>query len=648
MEPSRGDVAERRRADDSLRDEGHDARLIINGIPALVALLGASGELEVVNRRLLEYSGRTLNELRQWATSDIVHAEDLPGVIAVFTRSIAAGIPYEIAQRLRRSDGVYRWFLNSGFPLRDPDGRVYRWCVLLTDIDERKRAEDALKQSERALKLTIDSIPALVWSARPDGSAEFFNAHYLDFIGFSADEASGWGWTSAVHPDDRSALVQTWQRILDSGQSGEAEARLRRREGAYLWFLFRANPVRDDTGAIVRWYGLNTDIEARKRAEQELAQEHGQLAEAQRLSRTGSFIVDPLADEGEWSEEAFRIFEFAPDVRLSPAVIRATVHAEDLAAFDAAAARAAAGREWDVSFRIVTSRGTVKHVHAVGHVMQQAVGGREVHIGAIQDVTANKAADDALNRARSELAHVTRATSLSTLTASIAHEVSQPLSGIITNASTCLRMLDAETPNIDGARETARRTLRDGNRAADIIARLRTLFSGRTLAQEPVDLSDIAREVVALSLSDLQRNRVILRCELADDLPSIAGDRVQLQEVIANLLRNASDAMASVEDRPRDLVVRTEREGQDRVRLIVQDVGLGVDDRSVDELFDPFYTTKSDGMGIGLSVSRSIVKRHQGRIVVLPNAGPGTTFAVSLPIGAAGARQPAPSDRTSS
>ena len=221
------------------------------------------------------------------------------------------------------------------------------------------------------------------------------------------------------------------------------------------------------------------------------------------------------------------------------------------------------------------------------------------------------------------------------MTASIAHEVNQPLSGIITNASTCLRMLDADPPNIDGARETARRTIRDGNRASDVITRLRALFSKKEFTLEPLDLNEATREVIALSLNDLQRNRVILRSELADDLPTVTGDRIQLQQVILNLLRNASDAMVDVDDRPRQLLIRTEREDGDRVRLTVRDAGVGPrPPQSLDKLFDAFYTTKSGGMGIGLSVSRSIIERHQGRLWAEPNDGPGATFSFSIPRGA--------------
>jgi signal transduction histidine kinase len=221
--------------------------------------------------------------------------------------------------------------------------------------------------------------------------------------------------------------------------------------------------------------------------------------------------------------------------------------------------------------------------------------------------------------------------SLGTLAAAIAHEINQPLSGIVTNASTCLRMLAADAPDIDGARETARRMIRDGNRASDVITRLRALFSRKEFTFEALDLNEAAREVIVLSLSELHRNRVVVQSELADDLPSVTGDRMQLQQVILNLLRNALDAMVDVHDRPRQLLIRTEREEGDRVRLTVRDAGVGVDAQGMDKLFDAFYTTKSDGMGIGLSVSRSIIERHHGRLWAEASDGPGATFAFAIP-----------------
>jgi PAS domain S-box-containing protein len=629
------EVAERKRTENELRESERESRLVMDSIPGMVGLLTTTGQVEALNRQLLEYFGQTLEEMRHWGTNGTVHPEDLPHVVEVFSRSIATERPYEILQRFRRSDGVYRWFENRGFPLRDAEGHVARWCVLLTDIDDRKHAEEALAASERDLKLTIDTMPVLAWSTRPDGWADFFNQHYLDFTGLSVEQASGWGWTVALHPDDRDGLATTWMGLMAAEVSGEAEARLRRHDGEYRWFLFRASPLRDESSAIVKWYGVNTDIEDRKRAEIELRRAYDSFAEAQWLSKTGSFITDLVGDDHNWSEETYRIFDFAPGSKVSVQRIQALIHPDDLPSFQAMIARAMTGENVTFAFRITTELGTLKHIRGVAHVIEQ-VEGRPMFVGALQDATESVVAEEALNRARSELAHVTRVTTLSALTASIAHEVNQPLSGIITNASTCLRMLDAEPPNLDGARETVRRTLRDGNRASDVIGRLRALFSRREFTLESVDLNEATREVIALSLIELQRNHVVLHEELADDLPHVTGDRIQLQQVILNLLRNASDAMVDVHDRPRQVLVKSERENGDRVRLTVRDAGVGLPSQHPDSLFDPFSSTKSEGMGIGLFVSRSIVERHQGRLWAESNDDdPGATFSFTIPRDAA-------------
>lgn len=248
-----------------------------------------------------------------------------------------------------------------------------------------------------------------------------------------------------------------------------------------------------------------------------------------------------------------------------------------------------------------------------------------------EDITQSKLSEEALAKARSDLTKVARVTSLGVLTASIAHEVNQPLSGIITNASTCLRMLSADPPNVDGARETVRRTIRDGNRASDVITRLRTLYSNKELFPEAMDLNEAAREVVALSLSEFARSGVMVRYELADELPLVVGDRIQLQQVILNLLRNAADAMSTIDDRPRDLLIRTERDEGNQVRLSVQDSGVGFTQQAADKIFEAFYTTKTDGMGIGLSISRSIIEAHQGRLWAAANDGSGSTFSFTIP-----------------
>lgn len=624
------DIEDRKRGEEALRARELSWREIVDNIPGFVATTGATGEVEFLNRQTLEYFGKTAEDLKNWSLIGVVHPDDLPGVLQARKASIEAGRIYEVEHRCRRADGVYLWFQVRGLPVRDPEGKITAWYLLLTDIDDRKKAEEALQSSQRNLSLIISTIPTFAWSARPDGSADFLNQRWLDYAGLSAEQALGWGWTSAIHPDDSNRLKDYWRSIIATGEQGEIEVRMRRFDGEYRWFLIRASAVRDDSGTIVKWYGTNTDIDDRKRAEARVGQAYLRLAEAQRLSKTGSFITDLVADTHDWSEETFRIFDFDPEVKVTVHKVRDLIHPEDLPSFDAMIARAMTGADVDFVFRILTSRGIEKHLRGMARVMTQ-VESRPLFIGALQDVTESKTAEQALDKARSELAHVARITTLNALTASIAHEINQPLASLITNASICLRRLNADPPNVDGARETVVRTIRDGNRVSDVITRLRALFSKKEITLETLDLNEATREVIALSSSDLQRNRVVLRAELAENLPHVIGDRVQLQQVTLNLLRNASDAMVDVEDRPRQLLIRTQREGDDRVRLSVRDDGCGVKPQDFERLFEAFYTTKTGGMGIGLSVSRSIIERHHGRLWAEPNDGPGTTFSFSVP-----------------
>jgi signal transduction histidine kinase len=376
--------------------------------------------------------------------------------------------------------------------------------------------------------------------------------------------------------------------------------------------------------------GYMRDITERKRAEEGLRRSEAFLAEGQRLNLTGSFSWRLDTDEITFSEQLYRIFEFEHDTPVTLTRISSRVHPEEIPLLSEKIERARdGGGDLNYEIRLIMPDDSVKYLRTVAHVTRDLDVRPEI-IGAVQDVTERRLSEEALGKVRSELAHMTRVASLGALTASIAHEVNQPLSGIVTNAGTCMRMLAADPPNVDGARETARRTIRDGNRASDVIAKLRALFARKSTAAESVDLNEATREVIALSLSELQRSRVILRSELAENIPPVKGDRIQLQQVIMNLLMNASESMSAIDDRPRHLAIRTEQDGN-CVRLSVQDVGVGIAPQEMDKLFEAFYTTKSGGMGIGLSVSRSIIESHDGRLWATPNDGPGATFSFSIP-----------------
>jgi PAS domain S-box-containing protein len=497
--------------------------------------------------------------------------------------------------------------------------------------------------AKRDFQLIIDLMPIPVAVMSPDHEVEGLNRNALDYFGKTLEELEGCKVSDVVHPDDLDRLIAAQRAALaadakadegrnlrlDGADPFEVEIRARRFDGVYRWFQSRGHPLRDASGRIVRWYNLLTDIDERKRAESELRRAHDSFADAQRLSRTGSFIADPLADDHIWSDEAYRIFEFEPGTKITRQRVREAVHPDDLHTLESVYARHSEGEDVTFEYRIVTASGAVKHLRGLEHLIEK-VAGRPLFIGALQDVTETRVAEQALDKARSELNHASRAMSLGVLTASIAHEVNQPLSGIITNAGTCLRMLGADPPNLEGAIETTRRTLRDGKRAAAIITRLRTLFGKKEFAAEPVDLNAAAREVMALTRHELQRHRIAVQAQLDQELPKVIGDHVQLQQVILNLLLNAADATKVVDDRPRRIVIETARDGGSAC-VSVRDTGVGIQPEALSKLFDAFFTTKADGMGIGLSVSHSIVEHHGGHLWATPNDGPGATFAFSVP-----------------
>jgi PAS domain S-box-containing protein len=513
-------------------------------------------------------------------------------------------------------------------------GLMEHFTHVASIVGERVQNDAALRDSEARKAAILNSALDCIVTMDHEGRITEFNPSAERTFGYRRDEVLGRQMADVIIPPAlREQHRRGLARYLATGEAVVLGRRLElsamRADGSE--FPVELGIVRIPLDGPPSFTGYLRDITARKQSEEKLRRSQAFLAEAQHLSSTGSFSWRVATDEIIWSEQVYRIYDFAREDPVTLERIRGRIHPEDLSLFNAMIGLARSdGCDFEYECRLLMSDQSVKYLHTIAHANREQ-DGRLEYIGAIQDVTQHRLSEEALGKVRSELARMARLTSLGALTASIAHEVNQPLSGIITNASTCMRMLAADPPNVDGARETARRTIRDGNRASEVITRLRALFSKRDGTFEPVDLNAATQEVIALSMTEIRGNQVILQQEFADDLPPVAGDRVQLQQVILNLLLNASDAMSDVNDRGRRMLVKTEQDEDDHVRLTVADTGVGLDGRNVDRLFEAFYSTKRGGMGIGLSVSRSIIEHHRGRLWATANEGPGATFAFSIP-----------------
>ena len=577
------------------------------------------------------------------AFRDRILPEDRRRNVEVMSKAIREKAEFEVDFRIALPDGSIKHVHSVGHPVVNSDGDVIEMIGTHLDVTEQyaaketlQKAFDEIKKSEDRLRLVIDTIPMLVWRASPEGVPDFLNQPSLDYTGISLDNAAV-GWPRSFHPDDKKMMLQKWQRIRESGMPGELEARLRRQDGEYRWFLFRAEPLRDEAGNIVKWYGSATDIEDRKRTE--IA-----LRESEQRFR------DYAETASDW------LWETGPDHRV-------TRISENLNAAGIAPSRLPGITRWDIAtdvgsepekwrmhqamldahlpFRDFVYRtandktGSPVYVQTNGKPFFDAKGNFLGYRGTGTNITARIRADHAeraLRKAQAELAHVTRVTMLGEMTASIAHEVNQPLAAVIANAEACLRWLDRETPDLAAARRSAGWVINDGNRASQVIRRVRALANMTEIGKAQLDVNNVVRDVIALVQRELSSHGVSLRTELAANLPTILGDRVQLQQVIINLVMNGIEAMQPITDRERELVIRSGQDETHRVLLSVTDCGVGISAENANRLFSAFFTTKSSGMGMGLSICRSIIEAHGGRLSASGNEGPGATFQFVLPV----------------
>ena len=540
----------------------------------------------------------------------------------------------EIDYRIVCPGGIVRDIHSIGHPVFSPSGDLVEYMGTVIDITERKRAEEDLRASERKYRHLVDTTPAFIHTALPDGSLDFLSRGWLEYGGLPQTDLLDWRWTAAIHPEDVEGFVDKWRAALASGEPFVAESRVRRADGEYRWFLQRNVPLRDESGSIVKWYGTGIDIEERKAAEESLRSSEAYLAEAQRLSHTGSWAWSPDQDHTYWSEECYRVLGYDPQdglPRFEEFIQR--IHPDDQPGFSALIQTAIGEKtQLEADYRIVHPDGSVRDIHVVGHPVLSTSGHLIEFVGTVIDVTEPKRAEQERTKLRqleADLAHINRVSTLGEMAASLAHEVKQPIATARNNARAALNFLAKRPPDLGDVEEALGCIVGDADRAGDIIDRILAHTKKAPARKDRFDLNQAVTEVIELARSAITKHGVSLKMRLAEELFAVQGDRVQLQQVILNLILNAIEAMSSV-DGPRELVVSTEQQQTDGV-VTVRDSGPGIVPDQRERVFEAFYTTKSSGMGMGLSICRSIIDAHGGRLWIEANKPRGAAFRFTLP-----------------
>jgi PAS domain S-box-containing protein len=661
-------IVERDRASRDLRQSEKELRDVIDTIPTGVGAALPDGSMEFVNRRSAEYSGMDSTGFR-WQAA--IHPDDLRRHMDKWQASLATGEPFENEVRYRRADGHYRWFLVRAVALRDAHGTIRKWYGISTDIDQRKRAEALLAGEKRILEMVaggcslvdvLDALCRLVEDLTPDvlasillvegdrlryGAAPSLPKAYTQAIDNAVIGPTGGSCGTAAYrgqavivsdiaidplwDDYREFALPHLLRACWSTPIFSADGKV---IGTFaMYYREPRSPSRRDVGIVEQITHLAGVAIQRKLGEDRLLESEEQWRAVFENNPIMYFIVDAAGTVVSVNSSGAEQLGYTVDELVGRSVLdvlyepdRQAVQKHVADCFE----RLGQARSWEVrkvrkDGRIIYVRETARGMHRMGH--------DPVVLVVCEDVTERRLAEEALHRTQAELAHVTRLTPLGELAASIAHEVNQPLAAIVADANASLNWLAATPPDLEQVRATLAAIATDGHRAANVIQRIRQLATKEEPRKARVDVNDVVRDIVAFVRSEVARYEIALALDLAAALPPVVGDSVQLQQVLLNLVMNAIEAMAVMTGRPRTLVIRSERDDENMVTVAVHDTGVGIAASDVDRVFSAFFSTKPGGMGMGLSISRSIIEAHGGRLRVMPNAPHGACFEFSLPVG---------------
>lgn len=633
------DVDVEKKADAALRANEQRLQRIIDTVPAMLWSLLPDGTVSYMSKRLEDTTGVKLEDIVAPGGPhmlSVIHPDHRLAVAQALAHSAATGAPYNMTYRQLRADGSYRWTESRGEPLRDEAGAVIQWYGVAVDIHDMVTAQEALRERERELIHLVDMLPSYIWRLSPKGEPNFYNKRLIDYLGLDASSGDpafsqlAAIMAAAVHPDDADALRDALMHSLATGETFSMKCRLRRADGVYRWTDGRAEPLRDGEGRIIQWYGLSNDIEDQMNADAALRQSEQQFRQ---LVETMPAMVYCATPDGEPKYRSRQLREFLgirgrDDTVQLPHILEGAIHPDDQATVEKQYYRSlSTGEPYHMKHRLRRFDGQYHWVETRAAPMRDANGNIVQWNGICLDIDAEVQAQDELRQARERLARASQAASLAELSASIAHEVNQPLAAIVANSHAGQRWLMADPPNLERAQKTVERIIRDANAAADVVSRIRSLFRQSAEQREPLALGSAVEQARDLMVEDALRHDARFEINIEDNLPLVAADRVQIQQVLVNLFRNGMEAMDA--DGGGGLLQIEVRRRDDFVEVAVRDQGPGI--AAPERIFEPFFTTKGQGMGMGLAISRSIVESHGGRLWGENHEPHGATLRFTLP-----------------
>lgn len=622
------DIDDQKRAEESLTVRERELRVLVDAIPAMLTICSPNGEVEYVNKPALDLIGERLEVFKNLGWKAIIHPDDADDLADRWMAAVRAGEPLDAEYRQRHADGAYRWWHIRVNPLRNESRDIVRWYGVITDIDDRKRMEDALRASERSLRLMVDGVPGMLCVCAADGELEYVNQPMLNLMGHSLEEAKQLGWAASIHPEDRGDLVNRWKESIAAGRMLDYEYRRLCPDGTYRRFHVRMRPQFDDRGHVIRWYALITDIEDRILAQEARVNSERQ---ARHLMESIPIGVWCAAPDGEIiyinkhleDYKGIRVEDLKRDKYQY-------VHPDDVAVATGAWIRSVeSGESFTSTHRTRRADGAYRWHLARADVVRDEDGSIIQWYGIEIDIHEYRSAEDALRFTEAKLARASQIATVAELSASIAHEINQPLAAVVSNGHACQQWLSANPPNISKALLTAERLVRDANSASEIVVRIRSLFERNSPAKVALDINRVIAEVRDLLADEVRRKAISVDTMLSNDLPLTLADKIQIQQVVYNLVRNAIDAMEVTVGRSKVLSMCS-RLNDTNIVVEVCDEGEGT--AHVQRVFEPFYTTKKAGMGIGLAVCRSIIDTHGGQIWAKQNEVRGMTFGFSIPV----------------